>query len=155
MVFANVLLLKTLLLSCINVTYMSRWHCPAQDGGVWLRSALATETREDRRKWPERRVDWSGTSPGVRVSLWGPAARQSLQITTQLVLQIKWPTLCVRTMYNVWQCSSIHIWTKHLFRHTSKWSPGTMMKIGPLNWFLLRDLSKKGDFSNTYSNMHT
>ena len=53
MVFAKVLHLKILLLSCLNVTYMSRWHYPAEDDGVWLSVALATGARKGRRKLPE------------------------------------------------------------------------------------------------------
>ena len=108
MVFANVWLLKNLQLSCLNVTYMIRSRYPAEDGGVWLRSGLATKTVEH---CQEQCVDRFGTSPKIRVSLCTPAARQSLQITTWFVLKIKWPTLRVRTVYNTWRCPSIQIWT--------------------------------------------
>ena len=107
-VLANVLLLKNLLRICLNDPYVTRWRYPADDGGAWLRSALAAD-EENRRKLPE-------TLRRLECHFEHLLERRSLQIMTRIVLQIKWPTMCARTMYNVQRCSSIQICTKCLFK---------------------------------------
>ena len=98
------------------------WHTWADDT-TQLKTALydcVTHSQQRQGKTVENcqkpYVDCSGTSSEIRVSLWAPAAGQSMQVATQFVLQIKWPTLYIRTTPNVWRCFSKQIWKKRLFK---------------------------------------